>query len=55
MAPANTGKANNNKKVVTKIDQTNKGNLSMVIPGAHILKIVVIKFITPKIEEIPAK
>ena len=55
MGPANTGKANNNKYVVTKIDQTNKGNLSMVIPGARILKIVVIKFIAPKIEEIPAK
>ena len=41
MAPANTGNDNNNKKAVTKTDQTNKGILSIVIPGALILKIVV--------------
>lgn len=55
IAPANTGKDNNNKKTVTKIDHTNRGILSNVIPGARILNIVVIKFIAPRIEEIPAK
>lgn len=55
IAPANTGKDNNNKKAVTKTDQTNKGILSIVIPGALILNIVVIKFIAPNIEDIPAK
>jgi hypothetical protein len=40
---------------VIKTAQTNKGNLCIVIPGALILKIVVIKFTAPKIEEIPAK
>ena len=55
IAPAKTGKDNNSKNTVTKIDHTNNGILSIVIPGALILKIVVIKFIAPNIEEIPAK
>lgn len=55
IAPAKTGRDNNNKKAVIKTDQTNKGNLSKVIPGALILKIVVIKFIAPIIEEAPAQ
>jgi hypothetical protein len=55
IAPANTGKDNNNKKAVIRTDQTNKGILSKVIPGALILKIVVIKFMAPIIEEAPAQ
>ena len=55
IAPANTGKDNNNKIAVTNTDHTNKGILSMVIPGALIFKIVVIKLIAPMIEEAPAK
>jgi hypothetical protein len=55
MAPANTGKDSNNKKAVIRTDQTNKGILSRVIPGALILKIVVIKFMAPIIEEAPAQ
>jgi hypothetical protein len=55
IAPAKTGKDNNNKTAVTKIDQTNKGILCKVIPGARIFKIVVIKFAAPKIEDAPAK
>jgi len=47
IAPAKTGRDNNNKNTVTKIDHTNNGILSIVIPGALILKIVVIKFIAP--------
>ena len=54
IAPAKTGKDNNNKKAVTRIDHENKGILCKVIPGALILSIVVIKFIAPKIEEAPA-
>ena len=54
MAPAETGKDNNNKKAVIRIDQTNNGSLCIVIPAALILKIVVIKLIAPKIEEAPA-
>jgi hypothetical protein len=34
---------------------TNNGNLCIVIPGALILKIVVMKFTVPNIEARPAK
>jgi len=55
IAPPNTGNDNNNKNEVIKIDQTYKGSLCIVIPGALILKIVVIKLILPKIEAAPDK
>ena len=38
-----------------KTAQTNKGVRWAVIPGQRIFNIVTIKFIAPKIEEIPAK
>jgi hypothetical protein len=53
--PAKTGKDNNKRITVINIDQTNKGIRLNVIPAARILITVVIKFIDPKIEEIPAK
>ena len=53
--PANTGKDNNNKIAVTKIAQTNKGNLCKDIPVALIFNTVVIKLIAPNKEETPAK
>ena len=40
---------------VTKMAQTNKGNLCRVIPGALMFSTVVIKFIAPNIEDIPDK
>jgi len=55
IAPAKTGKDNNNKKAVMKTAQTNNGVRFAVIPGARILVIVTIKLIAPKIEETPAK
>jgi len=55
IAPANTGKDNNNKKAVINTAHTYKGNLCINIPGALILKIVTIKLIAPKIEDAPAK
>jgi len=55
IAPAKTGKDNNNKKAVINTDHTNNGKRCIVKPGARILKIVVIKLIAPKIEEAPAK
>ena len=55
IAPANTGRANNNKIVVTKTDQGNKGIISIFIPIDRIFTIVVIKLIAPKIEETPAR
>ena len=54
-SPANTGKDNNNSIAVTNMAHTNNGNLCIVIPGALIFSIVVIKLIAPKIEEIPDK
>ena len=55
IAPAKTGKDSNNKNAVINTDQTNKGSLSIVKPGALMLKIVVIKLIAPMIEEAPAQ
>ena len=49
IAPANTGKDNNSRKAVINTDQTNSGNLCMVIPGPRMFKIVVMKFNAPKI------
>ena len=53
--PANTGNDNSSKIAVTKIAQQNNGSLCNVIPGFRMLRIVVIKFIAPNIDEIPAK
>lgn len=55
IAPAKTGSESSNKKAVINTDQTNKLRRSKLIPGDRILKIVVIKFTAPKIEDIPAK
>ena len=51
---ARTGSASSSKNAVTKTDQANKGILCIVIPGARIFSIVVIKLIAPNIEEKPA-
>jgi len=55
IAPAKTGRDSNNKTVVTKIDQTNKGVLFNVMPSIRMFMIVVIKLMAPRIEEAPAK
>jgi hypothetical protein len=55
IAPARTGNERSNKKTVIKIDHTNRLIRSYFIPDERILKIVVIKLIAPKIEDIPAK
>jgi hypothetical protein len=55
IAPANTGKDNNNKKAVIHTVQTNNGNLLRNIPRHLILYIVTIKLIAPAIDETPAK
>jgi hypothetical protein len=52
---ANTGKDINNKKAVISTAQTNKGIKFIFMPGTLMLKIVTIKLIAPKIDEIPAK
>jgi len=53
--PAKTGSDNSNNTAVTKIAQPNSGTLCNTCPGIRILMIVVMKFIAPSIEEIPAK
>jgi len=55
MAPARTGKERRSSIVVIKIDQTNRGIRSMVIPGERILIMVVINFTDAIIEEAPAR
>ena len=47
IAPANTGRDNNNNTAVTKTAQPNKANLCNLIPGLLIFNTVVIKFIAP--------
>jgi len=55
IAPANTGKLNNNKIVVRKTDQEKRVIFSMVKFKGRIFKMVQIKLIDPKIEDIPAR
>src|SRR5664279_4301649 len=54
IAPASTGSDNNNKNAVTRTDHANSGILCRVIPGARILKMVVMKLIAPRIDDAPA-
>ena len=55
IAPASTGSASSSRKAVTSTDQTNKGILCRVMPGARMLKMVVMKLIAPRIELAPAR
>jgi len=55
IAPARTGKERRRRKAVIRTDQTKRGMLCRAIPSARILKMVTIKFIAPRIEDIPAK
>jgi len=55
MAPANTGKASNNKTAVIRTDQTNSGMESKLIVDDRMFKIVVMKLIAPRMEDAPAK
>ena len=41
--------------MVTRIDQTNSGILCSVMPGARMLKMVVMKLMAPRIDEAPAR
>ena len=55
IAPAKTGSDKINRKAVIKMAQTKRGNLCIVIPGALMLKTVVMKLTVPKIDEAPAR
>ena len=55
IAPAKTGSDSINNQAVINTAHTNSGILCIVIPGARMFIIVVMKFIAPSIEAIPAK
>jgi hypothetical protein len=55
LLPAKTGRASNNNIAVTNTAHPNNGILCNTCPGIRIFIIVVIKFIAPNKEEIPAK
>ena len=55
IAPASTGSASRSRKAVTSTDHTNSGILCRVMPGARLLKMVVMKLIAPRIELAPAR
>ena len=54
MAPARTGSDSSSRNAVTSIAQANSGMRCSVMPGARMLKIVVMKLIAPRIDEAPA-
>ena len=55
IAPAKTGRDNNNKIAVTKIAQANKGIWSSIIPKVRRFPRVLMKFTAPIKEETPAR
>jgi len=55
MAPAKTGKERSRRNAVIKILQTKSGIEYSGIPCERILKIVTIKLIAPRMEDIPAR
>ena len=55
MAPASTGITISSRNVVTRIAHTNSGILCSVMPGARMLKIVVMKLMAPRTDEMPAR
>ena len=55
IAPASTGSDSSSRNAVTRIDHTNSGIRCSVMPGARMLKIVVMKLIAPRIDEAPGQ
>jgi hypothetical protein len=55
IAPASTGIDSSSRNAVTSIAQMNSGILCSVMPGARMLKIVVMKLMAPRIDEAPAR
>ena len=53
MAPASTGSAKRISQAVTNTDHENSGTLKSVMPGARMLRNVVMMLIAPRIEEAP--
>ncbi|MNJ29216.1 hypothetical protein D3C77_237760 [compost metagenome] len=54
IAPARTGSENSSRKAVIRMPQANSGIRCRVMPGARMLKMVVMKLIAPRIDEAPA-
>ncbi|MOA60106.1 hypothetical protein D3C78_1849010 [compost metagenome] len=54
MAPARTGSESSSRKAVISTPQANSGMRCRVMPGARMLKMVVMKLIAPRIDEAPA-
>src|SRR4030088_1974283 len=55
IAPASTGSDSSSRNTVTSCDHTNSGILCSVMPGARMLKMVVMKLMAPRIDEAPAR
>ncbi len=55
IAPARTGSESSSRKAVISTDQANSGIRCRVMPGARMLKIVVMKLIAPRMDEAPAR
>src|SRR3569623_3438025 len=55
IAPARTGSDSSSRKALTSTDQTKSGILCKVMPGARMLKMVVMKLIAPRIDDAPAR
>src|SRR5690606_41156616 len=53
IAPARTGRASSSMKAVTSIDHAKSGILCSVMPGARMLKMVVMKLIAPSTDDAP--
>ncbi len=54
IAPARTGSESSSRKAVISTDQANSGMRCRVMPGARMLKMVVMKLIAPRMELAPA-
>jgi hypothetical protein len=55
IAPASTGRERRSKMAVSNTDHTKRGVLSIDNPLDRMLRMVVMKFADPMIEEAPAK
>lgn len=55
MAAARTGRDSSRSTTVTKVAHTNKGIRAVCSPSTRIFRMVAIKLMAPKMEEIPAK
>lgn len=55
IAPASTGKESRSKNAVIRILQTKRGIAYRGMPCARMLKMVTMKLIAPRMEDIPAK